>query len=206
MASEGVKLVERLRLGDPPAPVDWALAAAIWATRDAARRFGAAGQDLVEDRDRYSNKARFVVRASLVAQSLRDLADCAAVLQRRLEAYFAYRTAEEESDPPSQEAQAGSSGSGEGPESEVGKALEAGGVAAEVAGVLGDALEQVRLECAWLEGALEHILDSRPDEDEVLDFLSELEARFEEDLFSVESRGRKQYVSGAVEDAIAKAR
>ncbi len=137
---------------------------------------------------------------------MRDLADCAAVLQRRLQAYFAYRTAEEESEPVEQEAHAGSSGSGEGHVSEVGKALEAGGVAAEVAGVLGDALEQARLECAWLEGALEHLLDSRPDEDDVLDFLSELEARFAEDLFSVELRGRKQYVSGALEEAIGKAR
>lgn len=205
-ASEGVKLVERLRLGEAPEPVDWTLAAAILSLRDSATRFSDAARDLVEDREKSSSRARFVVRANLVAQLSRDLADSTAALQRRLKAYFSRRTTEEDPEPAGTgEGSVGASSEAHQPTTETGAALESGGVASETAGALGNAIEEARIECGWLGGALEALLSSKPDEDETLDFLSELEARFREELFSVELRGKKQYVAGALEEAVGRA-
>ncbi len=210
-ASEGVKLVERLRLGEAPEAVDWSLAAAILALKDAAARFSEAARDLVEDRDKYSKSARFVVRAHLVAQLLRQLADAAASMQQRLRAYFEYRTTEEDSEEESrsadQEAKPTEDAAADDefrPQTEVGAALEAGGIPERIAGPLGNAIEVIRSDCGWLRSALETLLSTRPDEDEVLDFLSELEARFSEELSSFYLGGKKMYVSGALEDAIGK--
>lgn len=206
-ASEGVKLVERLRLGEKPEPVDWALAAAILALHDAAGRFSEAVKDLVDDREKASMRARFVVRANLVAQLSRNLADATTVLQQRLGAYFARRTTEEESESvgPADSPHGGASLGESRHETESGAALEAGGVDPAIAAQLGNAIEDIRMECGWLAGAVDALLESKPGEDEVLDFLSEAEARFQDELFSIEVRGKKQFLAGALEDAVGEA-
>jgi hypothetical protein len=207
-ASEGVKLVERVRLGERPDPVDWALAAAILALADAAERFEDAVRDLIEDREKSSNKARFIVRAHLVAEFSRILADAAAVARKRLSAYFAHRTTEDDSEP--------TEGEESGPEdhdttaayrpvTEAGSVLEAGGVSQDKAGAIGNAIEEVRAECGWLSRALDALVSSKPSDDEVLDFLSELEARFAEDLFSLQIKGRQQFLAAALDEAVARA-
>ncbi|MER3395792.1 MAG: hypothetical protein C4319_03260 [Acidimicrobiia bacterium] len=206
--SRGVKLVERLRLGERPAPVDWALAAAVMELEDTAVRFTDSVEDLVEDRQKASNKARFIVRTHLVAQVLRQLADATAALQQRLQRYFAFRTAEEDEktdneEAPTVEGAESEVATGESlPCSETGAALKAGGVIPEVAEAIGNAVEEVRLECAWLFGSVQTLLSGKPSDEEVLDFLSELEARFHEELFKVEIAGKKKYISSALEDAV----
>lgn len=191
MASDGVRLVERLRLGERPLDPDWQLASAILSLRDAASGFLVSAGDLLEDRDKASKRLRFLVRIQLLALAADRLDTVIGALGRDLEAYFDLRAEDEDDDSDHDERDAASTRAPvESIRNEVTVVLEAGGIAPEDAQAIGDTIESIRLDCAWLDESLATFVDSDPDVDRSLDYCGDLEARFTPEILEVANLGR----------------
>lgn len=211
MAGEGVKLVERLRLGEPPESPDWELASAILGLRDACTAYVAAAADLVDDRAKAASRQRFEVRARLLSRAAARIRLGAADVRSGLGSYFAVRAEEEapdfgsmseDSDGGEGDGDAGDGGVHDGGadgapgsdvETELGAVFAAGGLAEPDAEVLGRAGEQIRSDAAWLATAVTGLIMEAPDHDSALDFCSEVESRFVDETFEVE-----EYFAGSV--------
>lgn len=260
MASEAVKLVERLRLGDPVQPVDWLLASELVSLCDRAQRFIDVVNDLRADAPNYTRRNRFKVRLGILADCTRKLEESAAQTFERLQRYFEYRTEldeDEEGSGASENAatglglsgqsdreeaesggrdldgrsdggsgrrvrQRGSHGdaaelepvreneSGRGQRSEeseeiesgCGAALRSGGLGSRRAAELGDSLEQLASDCAWLLADARALISARPSVEGALEFLSELEARFSPEALEENRAGSRRRLSDALVDAV----
>lgn len=180
MPSDGVRLIERLRLGERPLESDWRLAAAIVALKDASANFLVACNDLIDDRDNAHKHLRFLIRIQLLALASERLAEEIDATNKALTEYFDVR-AEDEAD---------EDGGVEGktevlPEApiddirnEISAVLGAGGFEERDAKVLGDLIETVRFDCSWFRDSLTEFVNAIPDVDKTLDFCSDIEARF----------------------------
>lgn len=203
MAGEGVKLVERLRLGERPGQADWALASALLELRDAGAAYVAAAADLIEDRDKATKWLRFEVRVRLLALAAGRLEDAALIVTDRLSSYFEARAEDEGDEDVAAESPESSSDSADvAEETEMGVALEVGGIDAELAKDVGAVAERSRADSAWLVTSLADLVMSDPEEDAALDFCGEVEARFGSDNFAVSDDAA---LSGALDAAIAAA-
>lgn len=260
MASEAVKLVERLRLGDPAEPVDWLLASELASLCDRAQRFLDAVEDLRADAANYTRRNRFKVRLGILADCTRKLEESAARTFERLQRYFEYRTEldedEEESDDSKHAAvglarsdgeetgfgghdldDSGESGSGRRVgqrvrhadraeldstreyesgrgqdsgepgdiESGCGAALRSGGLVPSRARELGDSLEQLASDCAWLLADARALISAPPSIEVTLEFLAELEARFSPEALEKNRAGSRRRLSDALGEAVGEA-
>lgn len=201
MASDGVRLVERLRLGERPLEADWALASTIIQLRDAASGFLDAANDVIEDRDKAGKRLRFLVRIELLSAAATRLEVVVDGLTESLNSYFELRAedaAEDAVDDASDDGKSDQKGSAvpstaapvETIRNEITVVLEAGGIEESDAKAIGDTSETLRLDCAWLIESLAGFVASDADVDVSLDFCGDIEARFSPAMFDVGGRGR----------------
>lgn len=196
MASDGVRLVERLRLGERPLEADWRLASSILQLRDAASGLLDAANDLVDDKDKAKKRLRFQVRVELLVLAAERLEVVVGGLSEDLDSYFDLRAEDEDDDGDDGESddEGGVASTAEAPvetiRNEITVVLEAGGIDESDAKALGDTCETLRLDCAWLIESLTSFVESDADVDRSLDFCGDIEARFSSAMFEVAGRGR----------------
>lgn len=197
MASDGVRLVERLRLGERPLEADWRLASSILQLRDAASGLLEAASDVVGDRDKAAKRLRFQIRIELLSLAVERLEVAVGGLSEDLDSYFDLRAEDEddgEDDGGDSEGEGGAASNTEAPvetiRNEITVVLEAGGIEESDAKALGDTSETLRLDCAWLIESLTSFVASDADVDRSLDFCGDIEARFSAAMFEVAGRGR----------------
>lgn len=193
MASDGVRLVERLRLGERPLEADWRLASSILQLRDAASGLLDAATDLIDDKEKARKRLRFQVRVELLALAVERLEAVVAALSEDLNSYFDLRAEEDEGDHGELHEEGDRASNPEAPveaiRNEITVVLEAGGIYESDAKALGDTLETMRLDCAWLMEGLTRFVESDADIDRTLDFCGDIEARFSPGMFEVVDQG-----------------
>ncbi|RIK08999.1 MAG: hypothetical protein DCC49_07675 [Acidobacteria bacterium] len=194
MASDGVRLVERLRLGERPTEADWRLASSILQLRDAATGSLDAANDLVGDKDKAGKRLRFQVRVELLILAIERLELVVGGLKSDLDSYFEARAEDEDDSDDDSDDRGGEVASAEAPvetiRNEMTVVLEAGGIEESDAKALGDTLENLRLDCAWLIESLAGFVDSDADIDASLDFCGDIEARFSPAMLDVAGQAK----------------
>jgi hypothetical protein len=184
MASRSIALVNRLRLAEAPTAVDCALAARLLSVDGLAEDVLDLAADLSETAEGEPTARKLRVRLAVLGETSRLFEPALESLLSALGRYFALRA--EESDGPSGEtAQRRDSDAPEGASESDRSPTGAGPVAAALADLaiparIGEALEGALAElvsdCRRLRDALSEQLDSPPDIESTLDFLSAAEA------------------------------
>lgn len=183
-----------MRLGERPTEADWRLASSILQLRDAATGSLDAANDLVGDKDKAGKRLRFQVRVELLILAIERLELVVGGLKSDLDSYFEARAEDEDDSDDDSDDRGGEVASAEAPvetiRNEMTVVLEAGGIEESDAKALGDTLENLRLDCAWLIESLAGFVDSDADIDASLDFCGDIEARFSPAMLDVAGQAK----------------